>query len=396
LWVTRYYYNNNSTSLAETDYDSSGPTETQLRDYIYGNYIDEVLIMTDDSDAEHYYGHDHIFSVVALIEDDGDVEERYEYDAYGKPEISNADFTQTYDASQFGNPYMFTSRRVDSLDSDDLQLQYNRNRYYDYHTGRWLSHDPLGVTPNGYLANSTLEPKKQYRYGTNLYEYVKSIPSILIDPFGLWHYKQSDKAKRSKERTTIALPDSYNLRQTEEDRKRDLALFMGLNYSDFSKWATKTECGGYKVPNTAYIDADTFSYGPLGYVLINEKNQLKKAWLEQGLFVEYNGPFKTTKATVEKHLKARDIYKFALFAHGDADALNGSIQFNDDIFPLRPGQHTNHKINEMMLFVCWSNRGESGWRHNIAQSGGLLTFKNKITLFSDGHPVWTSGYPDKH
>jgi hypothetical protein len=39
----------------EFTYDSSGPTETQLRDYIYGNYIDEVLIMTDDSDAEHYY-----------------------------------------------------------------------------------------------------------------------------------------------------------------------------------------------------------------------------------------------------------------------------------------------------------------------------------------------------
>jgi len=70
--TTRYYYNNNWQVLAETDYDSTGPTETQLRDYIYGNYIDEVLIMTDDSNAEHYYAHDHIFSVVALIEDDGD------------------------------------------------------------------------------------------------------------------------------------------------------------------------------------------------------------------------------------------------------------------------------------------------------------------------------------
>ena len=52
--TTRYYYNNWQV-LAETDYDSTGPTETQLRDYIYGNYIDEVLIMTDDSDAKHYY-----------------------------------------------------------------------------------------------------------------------------------------------------------------------------------------------------------------------------------------------------------------------------------------------------------------------------------------------------
>jgi|GEM_PF-2984866 len=128
-----------------------------------------TVIMTDDSDAEHYYAHDHIFSVVALIEDDGDVEERYEYDAYGKPTISNAGFTQTYDTSQFGNPYMFTSRRVDSLDTDDLQLQYNRNRYYDYHTGRWLTHDPLG-----------------YVDGMNLYQYVNSNPITNFDPYGLY------------------------------------------------------------------------------------------------------------------------------------------------------------------------------------------------------------------
>ena len=194
--TTRYYYNNNWQVLAETDYDSTGPTETQLRDYIYGNYIDEVLIMTDDSDAKHYYGHDHIFSVVTLIEPDGDAEERYEYDAYGKPTISNAGFTQTYDTSQFGNPYMFTSRHVDSLDSDDLQLQYNRNRYYDYHTGRWLTHDPLGIqgsanlidelakyeTPKFYL----LYPLDQYIDSLNLYQYTRSKPISSTDVRGLW------------------------------------------------------------------------------------------------------------------------------------------------------------------------------------------------------------------
>jgi RHS repeat-associated protein len=187
--VTRYYYNNNWQVLAETDYDSTGPTETQLRDYIYGNYIDEVLIMTDDSDAKHYYGHDHIFSVVTLIEPDGDVEERYEYDAYGKPTISNAGFTQTYDTSQFGNPYMFTSRCVDSLDSDDLQLQYNRNRYYDYHTGRWLTHDPLGIVPNGYVGNTAFIPTVQYGESRNIYEYVQSNPVLLVDARGLKNYK---------------------------------------------------------------------------------------------------------------------------------------------------------------------------------------------------------------
>ena len=63
-------------------YDVTG-SETLDKNFIYGNYIDEVVIMTDGTDY-HYYGHDHLFSPVALIEADGDIVERYEYDAYGK------------------------------------------------------------------------------------------------------------------------------------------------------------------------------------------------------------------------------------------------------------------------------------------------------------------------
>jgi len=48
-----------------------------------------------------------------------------------------------------------------------LKIQYNRNRYYDYYAGRWLTHDPLG-----------------YHDGMNLYEYVQSNPINLADPFG--------------------------------------------------------------------------------------------------------------------------------------------------------------------------------------------------------------------
>ena len=114
-----------------------------------------------------YYTHDHLYSTVALIDDQGNVLERYEYNAYGMPTIYNSDFSQTYNSSQYGNPYLFTCRRVDNFDSDSLRLQYNRNRYLDYYTGRWLSHDPEG-----------------YVDGMNLYEYVKSKPTIGLDKYG--------------------------------------------------------------------------------------------------------------------------------------------------------------------------------------------------------------------
>jgi RHS repeat-associated protein len=63
---------------------------------------------------------------------------------------------------------LFTGRRVDILDEGSLKIQYNRNRYYDYYTGRWTTHDPIG-----------------YIDGVNLYGYAASNPLVFIDSFGL-------------------------------------------------------------------------------------------------------------------------------------------------------------------------------------------------------------------
>jgi len=75
----------------------------------------------------------------------GTVLERYEYDAYGNCNVLDNDFSDDSDGiSGYNNPYLFTGRRVDILDTCSLKIQYSRNRYYDYYAGRWLSHDPLG------------------------------------------------------------------------------------------------------------------------------------------------------------------------------------------------------------------------------------------------------------
>jgi len=134
--------------------------------YVYGSYIDEVLLLKAGSN-DYYYVHDHLYSPVALVDISGNVKERYEYDAYGQPTIWDATFTNTRETSNYGNPYLFTGRRVDILDNCSLKIQYNRNRYYDYYTGRWLTHDPLA-----------------YVDGMNLYEYVRSNPVVFVDPDG--------------------------------------------------------------------------------------------------------------------------------------------------------------------------------------------------------------------
>jgi len=130
--------------------------------------VDEVLIVYGAASGVKCVVHDHLYSPVALLNLFGNtIFERYEYDAYGEPNIMDASYNPRA-TSLYGNPYMFTGRRVDYLDSGSLKIQFNRNRYYDYYTGRWTTHDPIG-----------------YADGMNLYEYVQSRSLTSTDPWGM-------------------------------------------------------------------------------------------------------------------------------------------------------------------------------------------------------------------
>ena len=49
-----------------------------------------MIVPDGQSSDEYFYTHDHLHSPVALLDDAGDVLERYEYDAYGKSYIMDA------------------------------------------------------------------------------------------------------------------------------------------------------------------------------------------------------------------------------------------------------------------------------------------------------------------
>jgi len=185
---TLYYYNTGWQVLSE--YDGAG---NHQQSFAYGNYIDEVVYRwSGGPHCERYYVHDHLYSPVVLINGSGSDIERYEYDAYGNPHILNADFSDDADGlSDYDNPYYFTGRRVDFLDNGNLVLQYNRHRYYDYYTGRWLTHDPLGIITSGGKAN-TFNVASQYRNGLNLYSYLRGNPFSSTDPYGLYIWGHAD------------------------------------------------------------------------------------------------------------------------------------------------------------------------------------------------------------
>jgi RHS repeat-associated protein len=161
-------------------------------DCLFNNQI--VLLIGPSGGGVRYYVHDHLYSPVALTNAymGTVILERYEYDSYGQPRIFRVGndgqwFTSddvVITASLYGNPYLFTGRQVDIFDSGSLKIQYNRNRYLDYYTGRWTTEDPLGIVPNAQLSNYFI-PKNQYTAGLNLYEYVLNSPVIGIDSYGL-------------------------------------------------------------------------------------------------------------------------------------------------------------------------------------------------------------------
>jgi len=158
--TTRYYYDGQR-AVVRTLVNTAG-SEGDTWSFVYGNYIDEVLLMIYPGDYYCFYAHDHLYSPVTLTFETS-VIERYEFQT-----ISNIGFT---------------GRELDVLDNGSLKIMYYRARYYDLQTGRFTQRDPLGINPAGGIHNP-FAVHNQHQEGLNLYEYVKSNSLRNIDPHG--------------------------------------------------------------------------------------------------------------------------------------------------------------------------------------------------------------------
>ncbi|MBN1919225.1 MAG: hypothetical protein JW889_15075, partial [Verrucomicrobia bacterium] len=118
---------------------------------------DNVLTVERDS-STWYYLHDGLGSVTELLDDEGDLAQACEYDAWGIPTVYNPADTE------IRNPYLYTGREWDA----EISLYYHRARPYSAKLGRFLQTDPAGPID-----------------GPNLYAYVSNIPTVFRDPSGL-------------------------------------------------------------------------------------------------------------------------------------------------------------------------------------------------------------------
>ena len=167
-------------------FGGTGSTDTPIRQYIWGTYIDELIQLTTLTTlgaqnvpaGAYYLLQDLLYRAVALTNSSGGIVEAYDTDAYGQTIIYTGPgpdylwFTDDDAGSGFtygANDIIFCGYRYDP----ETRLYYVRNRMFLTDTGgasvgRWLQRDPIG-----------------YEGGINLYEYVNGRAAVEIDPMGL-------------------------------------------------------------------------------------------------------------------------------------------------------------------------------------------------------------------
>ena len=154
--ATSIYAYDGDNLIEETN--SSGAVVARYEDT---QNIDEPLAMLRSS-ATSYFHADGLGSITSLSNAAGSIANTYTYDSFGKLTASTGSLV---------NPFQYTARESDS----ETGLYYNRARYYDSATARFLDEDPI-----------------EFWSGVNFYAYVHNDPIDFFDPTGLKDYNEQE------------------------------------------------------------------------------------------------------------------------------------------------------------------------------------------------------------
>ncbi len=180
-----YLYMGNQVMEERNPFGGSGSTDTPIRQYVWGTYIDEVIQLTTLTTlgaqsvpaGTYYLLQDLLYRAVALTNSAGAIVEAYDTDPYAQTIIYTGPgpdgiwFTDDDAGSGFtygANDIIFCGYRYDP----ETRLYYVRNRMFltdagGISVGRWIQRDPIG-----------------YSGGINLYEYVGGRAVVAVDPSG--------------------------------------------------------------------------------------------------------------------------------------------------------------------------------------------------------------------
>jgi len=158
---TRHYFYSDQWQVLEERLDTSSSVD---RRFVWGvRHVDDQILRDRDTNAdgtldERFYAlHDH-FSVTAIVNTSGAVQERYGYNGFGQPRFMTDNFVNSTSSKQWET--LFDCYRYDS----QTGLYQVRYRYLHPRLGLWLSRD-----------------SKEYAGGINLYAYVSNDPINILD-----------------------------------------------------------------------------------------------------------------------------------------------------------------------------------------------------------------------
>jgi RHS repeat-associated protein len=141
------------------DYASGAAPSSPTYRYVYGSYIDELLLReTITGSAKHFYHRNQQYSVTALTNNTGDTIELYCYTAHGAVTFLDNSGLEIPN-SGFAIRHTYTGREWDSA----LAMHYFRSRWFDTNAGRFLSRDSIGLVDgtnlySDYFGLANLDP----------------------------------------------------------------------------------------------------------------------------------------------------------------------------------------------------------------------------------------------
>jgi RHS repeat-associated protein len=160
LSETRDFYYTDAWQDIEERINGSTSMDKQ---YVWGTrYIDELVCRDDATPQRLYACQDANFNVTSIPDTSGTVQERLIYDPYGTSTVADGSWAATLDA--YGWAHRFTGQQFDG----GTQNYLYRSRNFSPQLGRFTSRDSMG-----------------YADGHNVYQYVMSRPTVLIDASGM-------------------------------------------------------------------------------------------------------------------------------------------------------------------------------------------------------------------
>ena len=223
--TTYFIYDREHVTLDFVDADGSGSLNQPAfaAHFVYGNVVDQVLARDDASGASadvQWFLTDQLGSVRDVVDNSGVVRNHIVYDTFGN-------VTSQTDAA-FASRYLFTGREFD----EEIGLYYYRARFYDSHTGRFISKDPLRLRAG--------DP--------NFYRYVGNAATMYIDPSGLTACGPQDPNRLPREvgsgfNASKLNPDDPDLPDDYTDGS-DPVIITGLDLKTMNNSSNNRSSGG--------------------------------------------------------------------------------------------------------------------------------------------------------